>query len=303
LTHPGGAGPRVLLLGGSSLLGATLRQSPEWPAGSAWTFRTLPSAPPGPDAVPLDLLDEDATRRTIERIAPTHVIDSALPAREDPAGVRRALRNLCQALRAAGPAVRYLLVSSDAVFSGEADRAYREDDPVSPGSPYGQAKADAEATVLDLLENACVARTCLLYGVDHRQDPPRPGPRVAEILTALQAGRALPFYHQQYRTPTDLDDLAAGLWKLLLSEETGIWHLAGPDRCSRAELGRATAEAFGLDPGLILDQPLPEKPQFGRDTSLDSSRARAALGWSPRTVRQGLARLAARFPEEVHPRS
>lgn len=290
---PAEPGARVLLLGGSSLLGAALRALPEWPAGACWTYRS--GSHGDRQARRLDLLDEERARRVVEEIAPTHVLDTALPAREEPATAGRAIRRFCRILRASSPGARYLLVSSDAVFSGERGRPYREEDPVDPCSSYGRAKVAVEEAVRTGVESSCVARTCLLYGVDHRGHRPRRCPRTDQVVSALRSGRHLALYSAQFRTPTFLGDLAPALLRLLFSPEGGTWHLAGPCRCSRAELARETAKAFGLDPGMILDQPLPERPAFGPDTSLDSGKARRRLGWDPASVRQGLARLASRL--------
>jgi dTDP-4-dehydrorhamnose reductase len=290
-------GATVLMLGGSSLLGSALRALADWPPSAFWTYRT--GSRRERHALQLDLLDETWVRRVVERIAPTHVLDTALPAREDPAAAQRAIRHFCRILRRCSPGARYLLVSSDAVFAGDRGRPYREEDPVDPCSSYGRAKAAVEGAVRTSVESWCVARTGLLYGADRRGDRPRLCPRTDEVVSALRAGRRLAVYSAQFRTPTWLDDLAPALLRLLFSEQSGTWHLAGPCRCSRAELARETARTFGLDPEMILDQPLPEEPAFGRDTSLDCSKARSRLGWNPASVPQGLTRLASQLREGV----
>lgn len=128
-------------------------------------------------------------------------------------------------------------------------------------------------------------------------------PRILDVVIKLRAGQPVYAYTEQFRTPTPVDELAAALLKLVFSDVRGILHLAGPTRVSRAEFACEVASAFGLDKRLVLEQPLPEHPLFGRDTSLDSTRAERLLGWSPPGVSEGLARLreVISIPEALEP--
>ena len=72
-------------------------------------------------------------------LAPTHILDCTIC--DNPAEAAHIYHNLCAALRTISPDVRYVLVSTDAVFSGDAGRLYREDDPPDPPSPYGPGQS------------------------------------------------------------------------------------------------------------------------------------------------------------------
>ena len=281
----------LLLLGGSSFVGAAVRHDAAWPNDGRWTYYTHPSTDPA--AVALDLRDVGQMARRMGELAPTHILDCTI--RDKPAEAAHIYHNLCAALRTIMPDVRYVLVSTDAVFSGEAGRLYHEDDRPDPPSPYGQAKATAEAILRSSLANVAIARTCLVYGRDWRADPPALDKRLTDTLQRLRAGQPVAAYVAQYRTPTAGADLAPALLRLVAGDERGIFHLAGPQRLSRAELARETARAFGLDAGLVQDQPLPDKPLFGNDVGLAIAQTQARLGWSPITPQEGLARLAAGF--------
>ncbi len=281
---------RMLLLGGSSFVGGAVRALPGWPQDARWTFRTGKAN--HPQAIRLDLSNSQDVHDLLQKLAPTHVLDCSLPGRNDPSEAERTAQKVCASLVSANPQVRYLLVSSDAVFSGEAGRPYSERDQIDPGSDYGRAKAAVEATVTGMIEDSCVARTCLVYGRDYRLSPPGSDPRLAPSLEQLRQGQKVHAYSDQYRTPTALADLAPALLRLLLGVERGIFHLAGPIRCSRADFLRSAARAFSLDPALVLDEPMPPQAMFGRDTSLSCDRAREELGWAPRTPEQGLLEMA-----------
>ena len=81
------------------------------------------------------------------------------------------------------------------------------------------------------------------------------GPRATStesILRALRAARPTTLYTDEYRTPVDPESLAEALARLLAGTGAGLYHLGGPERLSRYELGRRVARAFGLpEDGLV----------------------------------------------------
>jgi dTDP-4-dehydrorhamnose reductase len=48
------------------------------------------------------------------------------------------------------------------------------------------------------------------------------------------------------RCPVHVEDLAAALWELVLSDVAGVFHVAGPDALSRHDLGVLIARSQGL---------------------------------------------------------
>jgi dTDP-4-dehydrorhamnose reductase len=126
---------------------------------------------------------------------------------------------------------RLVHLSTDVVFDGRLGRPYREDDPVSPITDYGRAKAAAEAVVADA-PDAVVVRTSLVYGGPGR--PPSPHEQAA-------ADPAATFYVDELRNPVQVDDLAAAVVELLALDVVGPLHVAGPDGISRAALAALIA--------------------------------------------------------------
>lgn len=70
--------------------------------------------------------------------------------------------NLARAAHAAG--ARFVHVSTDYVFDGEATQPYAEDAPVAPRSAYGRTKAAGEWAVRAEASDHLVVRTAWLYG-------------------------------------------------------------------------------------------------------------------------------------------
>jgi dTDP-4-dehydrorhamnose reductase len=178
---------------------------------------------------------------------------------------------------------RFVFFSSDLVFDGRGG-GYDENAPVAPLLPYGAMKAAAEALVRSEYEGALVVRTSLLVGESGVMMRP------AYECDTLLRGQPVDLYADEWRSPTHVDDVARAAWELARQECAGTFHVAGPDRLSRFDLGRVLCSLFRFDVSLLRQAARPAgRP---RDTSLDSRRAAALLGWAPRS----LLRLAHRVP-------
>jgi dTDP-4-dehydrorhamnose reductase len=164
----------------------------------------------------------------------------------------------------AASGARVILLSTDYVFDGRAERAYREDDPTRPLSAYGRSKLAAERFVLERPGNL-VVRTSWVYGAGRNF--------IRAILAAERAGTQLRVVDDQRGRPTWAGDLAAALVHLVDQGATGIVHVTGDgDPCSWADLAEA-----------VVDHPVERisSAEFGaaaprpRSSVLDLGRARA----------------------------
>jgi dTDP-4-dehydrorhamnose reductase len=273
---------RILVTGASGQLGAYLLrelqarglQTIPW-SGSATGHRF------GHALHPLDLTDLSAVNRAFAEAAPDTVIHAAALARiadchRDPILAQRInteatayLAGLCR-----DADVRLVHVSTDLVFDG-ARGNYCEEDEASPLSVYGRSKLHAEQAIL-ALPKVAVARVSLLYG------PSLTG-RMSffdEQVSALRNAKPLKLFVDEWRTPLDLFTAAKALVELSLSEQVGLFHVGGPHRMSRYEMGCQTAAFLGVATSAIVaarqdEVPAPEpRPP---DVSLDSSKWRQAF--------------------------
>lgn len=140
---------------------------------------------------------------------------------------------------------RLVHVSTDLVFDG--GRApYAEGDPVAPLSVYGSTKAEGEQAVHR--HGGRVVRLPLLFGPDEQGRGAS-----ASLRRAQAAGTVSTLFTNEYRTPLHVADAAATLADLLPDVEgPQLLHVAGPERCSRWELGRRLCALHGLDANLLL---------------------------------------------------
>ncbi len=265
---------RVLVTGATGTLGAWLCRTapPTVDLVAAWHRRPVED---GTVAVRADLHDARETRRMLASVRPDVVIHTAYTRDHD--GVVAMTRHVV----AAAETVRAHLVhlSSDSLFNGDG-RCRDEDAEPDPVDDYGRAKATAESAIAAGAPSAALVRTSLLVSTDPD------GQNVARVRAAAAAGEVVTWYRDERRQPAWARDVAEGIWRIALlppDRGSGVWHLPGPERLTRAELGRRIAHGLGLaDPGVEVDgPPADERP---RDICLRDTRARHEIGWRPTLV-------------------
>jgi dTDP-4-dehydrorhamnose reductase len=283
---------RVLVTGASGLLGGRIAQMMA-EDHDVTALRHRAPVPDGLETVEADLLDADSLARAVEAARPDAIVHSAALADADrcqaePDLARRcnvdATAALARLSRARG--LRLLALSTDLVLAG--DRALSaEDVPASPLLTYGRTKLEAEEAVLAEAPDGAVLRVALVIG---RGFGPRRSASEA-IADALAAGRPLRLYQDQHRTPVDADSVGDAIRRLLARPGVqGRLHLGGPERVSRHELGARIASVLGLPPRFesVTQASHPLGAPRPADVSLDSSRARRELGWSPRPLDEAI---------------
>jgi dTDP-4-dehydrorhamnose reductase len=298
---------RVLVTGGAGFVGSNVVVVAA-DAGHDVTA-TVRSVPPTPDPRCTYLVDGDAVRTA----RPDVIVHTAIW--NDFAGIyadrRRAweayvgaTRALADAANAVGAAL--VTVSSDWVFDGTQSMA-DETTPPNPINYYGVLKAAAELVTLERAHDALVARLSGVIGAHRagRELPRRQDSGFGYLVDAavenLESGVPFTVWESDrinsVATPT-LATLAAE-WMLDLAARgaRGVFHCTAAEPVTRVGLARRAAGVFGLDPSLIRTgaPPTGELPA-GRvpyDTSLDARATASALGTTPPTVDELLARFRA----------
>jgi dTDP-4-dehydrorhamnose reductase len=283
---------RVLITGAGGLLGGRLaRLLSSRVHVVAARHRSPP--PAGLDETDLDLESPSSLGAALRAARPDAVVHCAALADADACEQRpehaetlnvRACEGLARACRAGG--VRLIAVSTDLVLDGSVAFA-TEDAPARPLMAYGRTKLLGEEAVLTLAPGSAVVRVALLHGRGHG-----PRPTASEATAwALLAGRRLRLFTDQFRTSVDPESVASAMAALLTTTASGRFHLGGPERVSRYELGRRTARVLGLPDDLVLPAAQADVPLAAprpADASLDSGRARRELGFRPRPLDEGL---------------
>lgn len=181
---------------------------------------------------------------------------------------------------------KFVFISSDAVFSGDGNRPYSENDPIGPQNVYGESKAKAEE-MLALLENVAVVRTNM-YGFNWL-----PKNSFSEwIVNSLNDGATLRMFTDVQFSALLVNDLAVLLEEIIKKDLTGVLHVASADSMSKYEFGRALADALGIQANIIpvsVDD-FSFEAKRSHNMALDSSCVARQLGHELPTMAQGIDR-------------
>lgn len=278
---------KVLLLGGSGMLGSALRATrPQEVALSAPTHASL------------DVTADDALAGALDAERPDWVLNcvayTAVDAAESDEARARQLNAYVPELLgglAAMRGVRVLHVSTDYVFGGSdagtggdrGTRPWREDDPCVPVSVYGRTKRLGERELIESGAQSVIVRTAWLFG-----DPGRNFPRT--MWERAQAGLASRVVDDQRGAPTSALDLARWCWGLLRADARGIVHASNAGEASWADVAEYVYAAAGR-PGMVTrvssdeyETPAP-RPRY---SVLDGSRLETLIGETRRSWQSAL---------------
>jgi dTDP-4-dehydrorhamnose reductase len=187
----------------------------------------------------------------------------------------------CRASRA-----RLVQVSTDYVFSGEADQPYHPADAPGPLNVYGASKLAGEALAMRAYpEGTLVVRTSSVFGLAGR--PPAGGGNFVETVLRLASERGrIRVVADNTMAPTYAPDLARGLISLLGQDPApGILHLTNRGRASWHEFASAILELArapcALDAIPARDYPTPaRRPSFSvLDTQQTTDRIGPLPSW------------------------
>lgn len=140
--------------------------------------------------------------------------------------------------------LKFIHVSTDYVFEGEAFRPYTEDAVSNPKSVYGVTKRAAEEALISLeLPNSIVIRTSWVYSTY--------GNNFVKTMRRLGAEKTeLNVVADQIGTPTNARDLARCILDILPNlntSKTEIYHFSNEGVCSWYDFAVAIMELSGFD--------------------------------------------------------
>ena len=143
--------------------------------------------------------------------------------------------------------IRFVHISTDAVFDGEQDEAYTEEDVPNPLSLYSQTKLDGEQATFSENRDAIVARVNM-FGWS------LPGRRsLGEFfVNNLGEGRNVNGFTDVFFCPMLVNMTARLLLEMLEKKLSGLYHVVGAQAMNKYQFGREIARTFGLQESLIV---------------------------------------------------
>jgi dTDP-4-dehydrorhamnose reductase len=226
-----------------------------------------------------DLLDFAAVEREFARDQPPLVIHcaamtSVAEAQQQPGLARRVNFELTGFLAGLAAEIPFIFFSTDLVFDGSKGD-YTELDAANPPHLYGETKLAAEATVLKNPRHL-VIRTSINGGVS-----PSGNRAFNEQLrrSFQQAGQGMTLFTDEFRCPIPAVETARAVWDLAGKACAGVYHVAGAEKLSRAQIGELLRQRWPeatakIKFGSARDFPGPPR---ALDTSLNIAKAQACL--------------------------
>ena len=253
-----------------------------------------------------DLLDEASLISILQECQPTEVYNLAaqsfvqtsfkqpvLTGEITALGVTR----LLDAIRIVDPSIRYYQASSSEMFGKVQEVPQRESTPFYPRSPYGVAKLYGHWITVNYRESYDLHASS---GILFNHESPRRGmeflPRkvshtVAQIKLGLTDGLALGNLDAE-RDWGFAGDYVEAMWLMLQQDVPDDYVIATGETHSVREFCQIAFEHVGLrwEDHVTIDE------KFMRPAEVDlligdASKARAALGWKPRTTFEALVTM------------
>ena len=262
----------------------------------------LAAAGGGAELIELDIRDAEAVAAAVERVAPEVIFHLAaqIDVRKsvaDPAHDARVnVEGTVNVLRAATTTGvrRVVNTSTGGAIYGEGQvLPAPEDHPVAPEAPYGLSKFCAEQYCAIFTRMDRLSTISLRYGNVYgpRQDPLGEAGVIAIFCGKLLEGaRPIVFVDGlQTRDYVFVGDVVDANLRAASVEVTGAVNIGTGVESSVLDLAEALRSLYGGESFEV--EHAPERPGEVRHIALDSSLARAELGWEAGTdLRTGLAR-------------
>jgi dTDP-4-dehydrorhamnose reductase len=259
---------RLLITGGTSYLGRHLLPLAQHQYQVLYTyFSQEPLALPV-ESRWLDLRDSAAVSRLAAEWQPQAILHLAGSDRsEDMAAVIcQGAENIALAAREAD--ARLIHLSSDVIFNGR-HGPHPESEPPSPIHAYGEAKAAAES-IIAVYSNHVIVRTSLIYSLTHMDHGTN------WLVSALDAGKPVTLFDDQYRNPVWTGTLARACLELVELDFRGPLNIAGDQELNRAEFGQKMLDWWGIQERANLSTG-PSPDTWPKDCRLDIALAKRLL--------------------------
>ncbi|MEO7046165.1 MAG: SDR family oxidoreductase [Ferruginibacter sp.] len=242
----------------------------------------------------LDITDEKEVDEFIKKYQPDTIVHSAAMTQADECEQNQAdcwnvnvtaTNFLIAAVKKIN--AHFIYISTCFVFDG-LNGPYKETDATGPVNYYGTSKLAAENEVLENLPGSCIVRTILVYGnkwLLNRSNI------VSWVKDNLEKQQKIKVVSDQWRTPTYVDDLAAGVLLAIKKSAKGIYHISGEEMMTPYDMAIAVADHCNLDKTLIekvtadtFTQPA-KRPAI---TGFIIDKAKKDLGYEPVSFAEGL---------------
>lgn len=240
-----------------------------------------------------ELTNVSSVLKVVEAIQPDWIIHVAAMSKPDECDVNReeCLKQNVDATIHLGAAAqkvnaRFVYFSTDFIF-GE-NGPHKEEDIPNPLNFYGESKWKAEQLVSSQITNPVIVRPVFMYGPQHKNGR---ASFIQWVEKQLSQGKPIKVVNDQYRTPTYIKDICLGVQSIMVQNQTGIFHLAGPQIITPYDMAIEVAKVLSLDQSLITpvdSNTFPEPVIRAKRSGLQIDKARKVLNYKPHSFSEGV---------------
>ena len=187
--------------------------------------------------------------------------------------------------------MKFVHISTDAVFDGESTTPYEEADSPNPPGVYGTSKRAGEEAVSQANPDALILRTNF-YGWS------RTGTTgiLDFFVNSFSQGTAITGFTDYRVSSLYMGDLVDAMVGAIGGDASGVLHAVASDSASKYDFGLAVATDFGLDSGVMTSGTLNDAATLsarGRKLALSTAKIEGILGRPMPSTFSGLARARA----------
>jgi len=175
----------------------------------------------------------------------------------------------------------FVQYSSDYVFDGEKDSGYSEDEPTSPISEYGRAKAEGEKRVLAIVGKNYIIRPSRIFGVSGIGEGAKKN--FVDLMIDLSKTKAeFDMVDEELTSPTYAPDLARRTREIVENFPPGIYHGANSGFCTWYGFAKEIFRLIGREDIVLNPVPsskFPRPAKRPRCSVLLNTKLPAARSW------------------------
>lgn len=254
------------------------------------------------DVAEMDIVNKELVEIRIAEVKPDYLINCAAYTAVDKAEADKeiafainsdAVKNL--ALACTANSVKFIHISTDYVFDGDAQQPYKEDSIVNPKNVYGQSKLRGEEEALANNKEVIIIRTAWVYSTYGNNF-------VKTMLRLMKTKPEINVVADQYGSPTYAPDLAAAIMEIISSTKwtPGIYHFTNDGVISWFDFANEIKKLSQLScvVNAITTEQYPTPAKRPKYSVLDKIKIQQTFGIHLKDWRQSLKECLVKMPLE-----
>ena len=253
------------------------------------------------DVEEMDIVNKDLVEKGISEVKPDYLINCAAYTAVDKAETEKeiafainseAVRNIATACSSNG--VKFIHISTDYVFDGEASEPYKEESIVNPSNIYGESKLRGEQEAVKGNADVIIVRTAWVYSIYGSNF-------VKTMLRLMRSKPEISVVADQYGSPTYAHDLAEVIMNIISSGKwvPGIYHYTNDGIISwfdfASEIKKLSELSCTINPITTEEYPTPAKrPQY---SVLDKTKIQQTFGVKLKDWKDSLQQCLNKMPD------